>query len=748
MTLAYVKNKNYQQPIQILEKYTSTYTTSIALSTLANVYLKAGDIEKWEQTFQVLLKLYPASTGFYYQMAETYASMQDYIKASEYLQKTTSICPGSPLYWFKYAEIKRALNDDENAKRYFAKALTLNPSYYEARDKLRELHGKKSIFSHFPSEDISQLMDTAPTQDEYPEDNAVYLLNDVHRVVYDKGASETEQEILIRAFNGEGIDDLHEYWLPYNSNTEKLIIEKAVVIKADKSEIIGDINNNQIVFKSLENNDFIHIKYKIRNYYSGKLSKHFWDEFLFSRYYPVVINRYALLTPENFRFKYKTQFMPKEPTSVSKTPDGLLYLWQLTNQSAIATEYGMPALVDIGKMLFVSSIEDWSYIVNWYLDLARTKTRSSYEIKEKVSELIGEPLALTDLEKVQRIYNFITNNIRYSSVSFRQSALIPQKARDVLVNKIGDCKDVATLCIAMLKEAGITAQYVLVNTRNEGLNKNILPTIAFNHALVAVELNDSTLYLDLTAQNYPIGSIPTMDIDAFSLLIKKSTTKPFYLSSNYFKRAAIKRNTKISVTEDDAIHSTIETIRSYGLAAGFRNRYRFKGRNEQYKELTEVLTNDYPNVVLENLDIKNLDSNDPELIYRYSFMAPDYISTAGSFKIMHVPWTDNEEALKALSYDMRTFPYLIQSAADTVIEHLTVELPATMVPVELPEPVQLACANAEYVMHLSFENGNIKGIRKLIYKNPEINPDNYTEFKLFFNQVVKTDAQQILLKTK
>lgn len=748
MTLSYVKTKSYEQPIKILEDYTSNNTTGLGLSTLANVYLKAGDIKKWEETFQKLLSFYPASTGYYYQMAETYISMQAYDKATEYLNKTIAICPGSPLYWFKLGEVKRAVKEDEEARKCFEKALILKPAYYEARDNLRELQNKKSIFSHFPEPEINKLIASAPTHDKYPEDNAVYLVNDLHRVVYSHGASESEQEILIRLFNGEGIDDLHEYWISYNPSTENLIIEKAVVIKPDRSEIKADINNNQLVFKSLEDNDFIYIKYKLRNYYSGKLSNHFWDEYLFTQFYPVEINRYALLVPDKFKFRYKTQFMSKEPSSVSETEDGILYIWEQNNQAGIEGEYGMPALVDIGKMLFVSSIEDWSYIVNWYLDLAKTKTRSSYEVQEKVSEIMDGQTNLTDLEKVKRIYNFITDNIRYSSVSFRQSGLIPQKARDVLINKIGDCKDVATLCIAMLNELHIKAYYVLVNTRNEGLNKNILPSIAFNHAIVAVELKKSMLYLDLTAQNYPVGSVPNMDVDAFSLLIKPGTTKPFYLSADNFKRSAIKRRSKIIITDDDGLRNTIETTRTYKLAAGFRNKYRFKGKNEQNKALIEVLSNEYPNVRLENFEIMNLDSNDPQLNYRYTFTAPDFISSAGNFKIMRIPWTDNEETMKALSYDRRTFPYMITTGIDTLKEDLSIKLPADLIPVEIPEAVNLKCHNAEYSMQLTYKNGFIQGTRRMIYKDPEISPENYESFKAFFNQVVKTDAQQILLKAK
>jgi hypothetical protein len=490
------------------------------------------------------------------------------------------------------------------------------------------------------------------------------------------------------------------------------------------------------------------MKYKLRNYYSGKLSNHFWDEFLVSRFYPVELNRYALLAPDNFKFNYKSQFMSNRPTSVEKTEDGTLYIWQWKDQSALELEYSMPALSDIGKMLFVSSIEDWSYIVNWYLDLAKSKTRSSYEIKEKVSELMAGQNGLSDLEKVQRIYNFITDNIRYSSVSFRQSGLIPQKARDVLITKIGDCKDVATLCIAMLNEVDINAHYVLVNTRNEGLNKNILPSIAFNHAIVAVEIDGSIHYLDLTAQNYPIGSVPGMDMDAFSLLIKPGVKKPFYLSLENFNQSSIERKADLIIRDDNGIHSTIESIRTNRLAASFRNTYRFKGKNDQKKELMEVLTREYPNAALENFEIENLNGNYNNLIYRYSFTAPDFISSAGTFKIMRIPWTDNEESRKALSYESRTYPYRIRSGNDIHIENITINLPDTMVPVELPEPVRLVCANAEYEINLNLEDSRIKGFRKLTYTNPEIRPEDYAEFKTFFNAVVKADAQQILLKEK
>lgn len=202
-----------------------------------------------------------------------------------------------------------------------------------------------------------------------------------------------------------------------------------------------------------------------------------------------------MLAPEDFTVNHKTQFMPDTPV-IKQTADGTLYTWSLNNEPAIEYEYYMPGLEDIGKMLHVSSIENWGFLVDWYSDLARTKTRHSFEIKEAVTSLFSEHKTYSDQQKIKKIYDFITENIRYSYIPFRQSALVPQRARNVLVNRIGDCKDKAALCISMLREVGLEGDFVLLNTRNYGRNEHVLASIAFDHVIVAVETEQGRLYID------------------------------------------------------------------------------------------------------------------------------------------------------------------------------------------------------------------------------------------------------------
>ncbi|MEJ2546168.1 MAG: transglutaminase-like domain-containing protein [Calditrichaceae bacterium] len=401
----------------------------------------------------------------------------------------------------------------------------------------------------------------------------------------------------------------------------------------------------------------------------------------------------------------------------------MLYEWNLENQAAIISEYNMPSLDDIGKMLFISSIPNWDYIVDWYLDLAKSKTRVSFEIKETVDNLLSQNPHVTEINKIEMIYNFITQNIVYSSVSFRQSAFIPQKARDVLVKRIGDCKDVATLCIAMLKYAGISAHYVLVNTFDEGLNKNILPAIDFNHAIVMAESKSGPIYMDLTAQNYPVFTLPFNDEDAFALNIIEGESKPFYLTKKYYKPGLTKRISSVKLGNDNSAIINRENYRWGSPAASLRNTYRFKSNEDQIRELSETLSEEFPNLQINYYNIKDIDTISYNIEYSYEFSVPFYLVDASDMKLLKLPWSDNLESRRSLSTETRNFDYKYRTRSDTLWEEMVI-----------------------YLLIMKYADGIINANRRYINKMNIIPPEKYLEFKEFYNKAVRADANQILLR--
>lgn len=734
-----------QSAITIYKKYLRERADEEMLVELASFYQNQSDIKNWRKVYDQLLELDPASPGYLYEMAGVYYEMRNYTSAEEILRRALEICPNSSSAWARLAEVQRAGSKESDAIASYRAALEFDPTNYDARAALRDLLGKRPAFSQFEPVDTDSILGYGRRMLGNPEDGAVVLLNHAQYVVYEKGASESMKEIIAKMTSKRGIDAWKEYEIPYNSYNEELIIDKAAAVKADGSEVNADVSDNYVVFKSLQEGDVIHLKWHAKNHYSGKLSNHFFDSYYFNGFYPTQHVRYELLAPPGFKFHHATQNM-SAPMTTAAAEDGTIYRWTKEDLPAISYEYGMPTIDDAGSILHISSIDSWEYMVEWYRDIATTKARPSYEIREQVEELMDGENNLSDEEKMGRIYNFITENIRYSSVGFRQGAHIPQKARDVLVNKIGDCKDVAALCIAMLREAGMHANYVLVNTRDAGLNAEVLPSIAFNHCIVAVETPKGERYLDLTASNFPIGSIPSGDLEAFALVIKPGVTAPIYLPKEGTMPRTMTVRSSVEMLKDHGIAGRQTTLATGAMAAAMRDAFRDQPRKEQEKMLLPSLSAAYPNISLSGLSIEKLDTIAPEMSYSYEYQLPEYATEAGEFIIFSIPWMSKEDTDEGLSYQEREHPYIYWTGTDTLTEEIGIALPQGYEPVAVPAPLELRSPVAEYSVRYEYTAGKLNAYRQIITRKNLVQPEEYVEFRKFHNRIVKEDGRQLLLR--
>ena len=738
--------------IGMYAKFLQSVYGEAPLLALAKSYLEDSKVKDWEKTFAELLTLSPSSPGFHFQMASVYTQLEQYDKAEKAVSTALKFCPSCNSYWSKLGEIHRSKKDVNAAIDAYQKALEYSPTDYDARAILRELQGKKSIFAIFGETNIDSIVQSAPSSKDHPEASAAIVSDKMRRVVYEHGASESVSESIIRVFNEKGIDFFKEYRIGYNGNSQSLVIEKAVTIKADGKEIRADINRNMAVFKGLEVNDFIYVKYRIRNYNTGKLAKHVWDEYYFNRFFPVTHAEYALIMPNEMQFTTSQQAMDITPTELQLPEiNSTLYSWSIHKEPGIVYETDMPTLPEIGKVLRFTTIPNWVFLVDWYAELAQSKAQSSYEIKEAVKQLIPHPETLTEKEKIQRVFQFITDNIRYSSVSFRQSAFIPQKARDVLVNKIGDCKDVSTLGIAMLRELGIKADYVLVNSGNEERLLNVLPSIAFNHCIIAVQEKHTQkpLFLDLTASNFPTGVIPAADKNAFSLLIKQGVSQPILLPDKQVAAPTFIARSTVQFSEDGMIIQGGEKV-SGTLTAQYRSAYKGKTFEERKKMMQTALASDIPSAKINDLVIIGADSLSENMSMYYTYEAPNSVAEAGTYKIIRIPWRNELSTDNALTYEHRTYPVKNLYDVDTTYEEVSMIIPKGYVLAEIPQSVNYVNPSAEYAFSVMVKEKDgltlLTASRTFIKKKTFIEPKEYQEYKAFYSKAVREDRRQLLLK--
>ena len=740
-------NKNTAKAIKIRKKYLKKqYDWSVSQS-LANSYFKSNNVPAGLSIYNKQVENYPYSVGTFYDLSQFHSAMRNYSTALSYIEKCIALAPYQDNYWGAKGEILEEMDEYTDAQEAYERAIELYPNNYDVREKLRLLNDEKSVFSLFEQEDYYEIFKNTPSKEDYPDDNSLIVRYETQKVVYEGGGSEEKVILLVKVFNSAGIDDWKEYGIPIY-NFQQGVVEKVEVIKANGSKLEAERSGTRVVFTNLEPGDGILIIYRVKNHYFGKLAFNFWEQHSFTLSYPYLHNSYSLLISPKVKFKHEFSNGGFEPQK-SKEGEFDLYVWSKGNQAATRSENYMSRYVDFGETLFLSTFQDWSEISHWYSDLAATKSKPDFEVKELVAELFEGKENLSEREKVELIYTYIVKNIRYSSVSFRQSGLIPQKASDVLNTKIGDCKDVSTLFVSMCKEAGIKdVGLVLVNTRDNGRKDLTLPSISFNHCIARVKLDGQDYFVELTSENNSFLTYGDNLINSYALEIydeaegKKS--EAFYFNPSNRNKNSVIRTTEVTVNGNDLDMKT-ENSKTGNWASYMRYRYKDESADEQRKVMLNALNNDYKNVTLDKLEFTDFDTLTNDYSYMYSFTIKNAVTKIAGLNIFVIPWNDKYESSEFVSDENRKYPLELWRYFnyDRKYEEITITLPKGKTLAERPKNVYIDNEFATYSIKYKISGNTVTATRELIPKKQVVKPEEFDKLKKFIETVIENDTQNL-----
>jgi Transglutaminase-like superfamily/Domain of Unknown Function with PDB structure (DUF3857) len=125
--------------------------------------------------------------------------------------------------------------------------------------------------------------------------------------------------------------------------------------------------------------------------------------------------------------------------------------------------------------------------------------------------------------QAQAIFDWVSKNVSYVAVFFGSGRFVPNEAGVVLDRHFGDCKDHATLMMALLSAKKIQAEYVLIGANlSHELTKT--PVVeAFNHVILYIPALN--LYADPTSPTSTFGHLPNGLMDRPVLRISPNETK-------------------------------------------------------------------------------------------------------------------------------------------------------------------------------------------------------------------------------
>jgi tetratricopeptide (TPR) repeat protein len=741
--------KNLPKALEVLKSYVDTHDNYTVAKELAAAYFAAGKASEGLKVYQDEIKLDPIGIGIYSDLGDQYYKQQQYDKAAQCYLNCLQIFPTSGDYYTSLGKIYEESNQKDKAIQAYQKGLEYEPNDYATIKSLRKLQNKKDVFSYFEEPNVDALIRNAPKASEYPDDNYLILDQEVQKVVYQNGGSEERQYMISKILTQKGIESWKEYSIGYD-NWQNLLIETAEVIKANGNKVPAERNENNLVFTNLEVGDVINIRYKVENYYKGKLANHFWDSFYFTNGNANVKSKYSLLISKDKKFDYK--FSQSAIIPQKKTADEFdLYVWQNADQHALTYEDKMPPLADVANILYLTSIPDWKFISDWYNDLASAKARTNYEVKQVISDLFPDKSTFTPMQKVESIYNYITTNISYSSVSFRQSGLIPQNPSNVLNTRIGDCKDVSTLFVSMCKEAGIKAQLVLVKTRDNGLNTMPLPNIDFNHCIAKVNLNNQEYYIELTSQYLPFRSQYNTSLNSVTLDIGdgNSASDVKYLNPITRKANNISRVVDITFRDKDMLVKE-KGYKTAALAGYTREVYKELSQKDRIKKIKNAISNVYPDNEITRLDFTNLDAkaNKDTVYSQLDYELRNTTKSIAGMSIFSLPWSDKMAAsdLQVVSPRYSGIDLDQMFSLDSESEAISITLPLGKKVVEPFAPLVLNNDVLNYSITSKTEGNKLIITRTFKLKKDFIPSNKVPEFNEFFKKIVEADNREIAMK--
>jgi len=625
----------------------------------------------------------------------------------------------------------------------------------------------------------------AAAQEKLPdydkETSAVILLDETQTTVRDNGEIDTLHRMAIRLLRPEA---KREYGgtSVYFDKDERLTYLKAWTIEANGHEIavgdkdaiehgyLTDVEYEDVRVKSLPFPEVNPGNVVGFEYVKRERPYVFEDDWWFQDRSPVVTARFELQIPSGWEF---TTSWFNHPEQEPQTAGSNHYVWEIKNLPGVEIEPDMPNWRAVAgwagikyfprdPAMRAKSSGSWQDVGSWYANLTQSSRVASPQIKDKVSELTsGIP---DTLGKMRALTDFMQRNIRYFAVEIGIGGYQPHPAAEVFAHKFGDCKDKATLLGSMLGEIGIETYYVLVHT-HRGFVHPSYPSIAFNHAILAIRLPDSVsdaglyaivpnkklgrlLIFDPTNERVPLGYLPWYLQQSDALLVTPDGGELISLPLLPSSTNRLLRTGKFTVTSNGALIGDVQELEWGGPAAREREQFLDAEPSKRSEIFDRFLANFLASFTLTGASLGNLEKYDDTLSLNYKFVSPGYANAAGDLLFLRPRIVgDKDTGMLRLFTEHKPRQYPIEfDEATRQDDVFDITVPAGFVIDGLPQPVQADCDYASYRSETKFADGVLHYKRTFEIKDVMVPKEKLPVVRDFLQQVAADQQAAAVLR--
>jgi hypothetical protein len=483
---------------------------------------------------------------------------------------------------------------------------------------------------------------------------------------------------------------------------------------------------------------------------------------------PVVDESLELALPPGGHFAASwSRYTPEKPTEL---PNGDLR-WEIRNMPALDLEnvHAVPAWDALAARMSVKwgdaavngVANQWRQIGEWIDQLEAHRADPTPEIVAMAQSLTaGAP---DFYAKLSRITSYIQNNVRYFVVMKGIGGYQAHFAADIFRNSYGDCKDKATLLIAMLDAIGVHAHYLLVDSER-GVIDPEAPSPYGNHMIAAIELpageNDprlmarvkgaagkDLLIFDPTDEETPVGLIRGDLQGAYGELADGRQSRVIEMPVLAPDSAGLCRKGSFSLGEDETLTGDLTFTFTGGEAAGQRGSLKEQGAKDVRQSWEQSLGSALPGLSLIGFEYHNTAGLDAPVNLNLHLSVAGYGRQAGTLLLVRprVLGSDARDVPGAMDGQPRKYPINL-SHPGTWTDSYDIKLPPGYAVDESPAPVNVDLAFASYRSSVVARGDVLHFEREYVVKQVEVPASQAAEFRKLENAIVSDEKGMAVLK--
>lgn len=726
------------------------FTNTSLTRKLADYYLDKNDSVDWNNVslndaqFNIL-------DNDYSRLIDMYKNSKKYDSAELVFGELMLKKPNSAVILEQYGDFlidKAGKGDKEKAIDYYKQSLVYYPQDYELIKKIGDNQGIKAeveILSPQTLKEIyaSKKISMVAVPDRLQHRNWVILYSKQIDVFYAGALNKYKGYFFYKILNDAGIKYFKE--LDNSNGNSELLIFK------NNGEIDLPEGGRNWVLTNLKIGDIIGLKEEYVNQAYAVKSNHFQETCYIDNSSPYVEVEHQVLISKALNFEPKllgnTNDFKMQKTSWNKNFN--LYSFHAENPSYVEPEsFSNDPYPNITYMA-VSNYRSWDEIAKWYWDIASPKLEASDSVSQLVKVILKDAKNSTQFEKAKLLYNWIEANINYSSQSFRQDNYVPQKPSKVLEDKLGDCKDLAALYLLMCQNAGISGNFVLVNSNTYAQRYLTFPNDKFNHCITRIYPDGKPLYVELTSKYLPFAMNPSYSFYGYGLEVEADKICQAAPIVNANNTDLIDIKSDLRIDSSDLIIKA--DLRLYGVTSSvIKESFEKADSNQINMGLQKMIYLVMPNGKMQSCRYNKYQTSNDSLVVNYTLTDNDMYLNVADLEILKVPTYINRLFEESMFTNMnRKTDLNVLSLAGYVNlanNEVTIHIPEGKTLYKKPSDIKLA--NKFYNFDISYQVSNEKIIISKAFKvNKLIIPkEEFADYKLEMEKAYKADINTVVFQ--